>query len=373
MIPAILECCAGIDVGKKFVMVCVLKGPANGEAQSQIRRFGTTNEELNRLREWVKSCGCTHVVMESTGEYWRPIFNVLEEEESLQVILANSKQVKALRGHKTDPEDAHWLAYLLRHGLIRPSFIPPKPIRELRDLTRYRKAQIDERGREAQRLDKVLQDAGIKLSSVATDILGKSGRDMLAALISGTRDPQVLAELARGRLRTKIPLLRRALEGRFVSHHRLIVEKILAKLDFLDETIADLSAEIDRLIAPFAAEVDLLDTITGVDRRAAECIIAESGRTAALLRRSPLRTVHAACRGTRLKQAARASRDVVLAACVCELEARGSRWCVSGGFYCRAADLAGFGGRDSRQQWPCGRRSATSVPTPVGIAAADLR
>ena len=270
-------------------------------------------------------------------------------------------------------QDAEWICQLVEHGLVRPSFVPPKAIRELRDLTRYRKAQIDERGREAQRLDKVLQDAGIKLSSVATDILGKSGRDMLAALISGTRDPQVLAELARGRLRTKIPLLRRALEGRFVSHHRLIVEKILAKLDFLDETIADLSAEIDRLIAPFAAEVDLLDTITGVDRRAAECIIAESGRTAALLRRSPLRTVHATCRGTRLKQAARASRDVVLAACVCELEARGSRWCVSGGFYCRAADLAGFGGRDSRQQWPCGRRSATSVPTPVGIAAADLR
>lgn len=160
---------------------------------------------------------------------------------------------------------------------MRPSFVPPKPIRELRDLTRYRKAQIDERGREAQRLDKVFQDAGIKLSSVATDILGKSGRDMLMALVSGTRDPQVLAELARGRLRTKIPLLRRALEGRLVSHHRLIVEKILAKLDFLDETIEDLSAEIDRLIAPFAVEVDLLDTITGVDRRAAECIIAEIG------------------------------------------------------------------------------------------------
>ena len=155
--------------------------------------------------------------------------------------------------------------------------MPPKPIRELRDLTRYRKAQIDERGREAQRLDKVLQDAGIKLSSVATDILGKSGRDMLAALVSGTHDPEVLAELARGKLRNKIPLLRQALEGRFVSRHRLIVEKILAKLDFLDETIEDLSAEIDRLIAPFAAEVDLLDTITGVDRRAAECIIAEIG------------------------------------------------------------------------------------------------
>src|SRR6201998_3760709 len=174
---------------------------------------------------------------------------------------------------KTRSGSASWLST----GWCGPRLCRPSPIRELRDLTRYRKAQIDERGREAQRLDKVLQDAGIKLSSVATDILGKSGRDMLMALVSGTREPEVLAELARGRLRTKIPLLRRALGGRFVSHHRLIVEKILANLDFLDETIEDLSAEIDRLIAPFAAEVDLLDTITGVDRRAAECIIAEIG------------------------------------------------------------------------------------------------
>jgi len=251
-------------------------------------------------------------------------------------------------------QDAEWICQLVEHGLVRPSFVPPKAIRELRDLTRYRKAQIDERGREAQRLDKVLQDAGIKLSSVATDILGKSGRDMLAALISGTRDPQVLAELARGRLRTKIPLLRRALEGRFVSHHRLIVEKILAKLDFLDETIADLSAEIDRLIAPFAAEVDLLDTITGVDRRAAECIIAESGRTAALLRRSPLRTVHATCRGTRLKQAARASQAEVPVSCPGGPGASGGRKRARGGSGHRPAGRAARGGRGSWRLSPCG-------------------
>src|SRR6201998_3755313 len=173
---------------------------------------------------------------------------------------------------KTRSGSASWLST----GWCGPRLCRPSRSAS-RDLTRYRKAQIDERGREAQRLDKVLQDAGIKLSSVGTDILGKSGRDMLMALVSGTRDPQVLAELARGRLRTKIPLLRRALEGRFVSHHRPILKKSLAKLAFLDETIEDLSAEIDRLIAPFAAEVDLLDTITGVDRRAAECIIAEIG------------------------------------------------------------------------------------------------
>ena len=139
MISAVLECCAGIDVGKKFIVVCVLKGPANGDAQSQIRRYGTTNEVLEELREWLVNCGCTHVVMESTGEYWRPIFNVLEEATNLQVVLANSQQVKGLRGHKTDPEDAHWLAHLLRHGMIRPSYIPPLVIRQLRDLTRRRR------------------------------------------------------------------------------------------------------------------------------------------------------------------------------------------------------------------------------------------
>jgi len=180
-------------------------------------------------------------------------------------------------GKKTDVLDAEWICQLVEHGLVRPSFVPPRPIRELRDLTRYRKAQIEERGREAQRLDKVLQDAGVKLSSVATDILGKSGRDMLEALVSGTRDPEVLAELARGRLRSKLPALREALTGRFSTHHALLVGEILAKLDYLDEAIGRLSVGIDRLIAPFEAEVGLLDTIPGVDRRTAEALIAEIG------------------------------------------------------------------------------------------------
>ena len=271
----VVERCAGLDVHKDTVVACVRTPETGGSREQTTRTFKTMTIDLMGLRDWLVAMGVMLVGMESTGVYWKPVFYVLEDE--IECWLLNARHLRNVPGRKTDVQDAEWICQLVEHGLVRPSFVPPKPIRELRDLTRYRKAQIDERGREAQRLDKVLQDAGIKLSSVATDILGKSGRDMLMALVSGTRDPQVLAELARGRLRTKIPLLRRALEGRFVSHHRLIVEKILAKLDFLDETIEDLSAQIDRLIAPFAAEVDLLDTITGVDRRAAECIIAEIG------------------------------------------------------------------------------------------------
>jgi transposase len=270
-----VERCAGLDVHKDTVVACVRTPGRGGRREQTTRTFKTMTVDLLALRDWLVAMDVTLVGMESTGVYWKPVFYVLEDD--IECWLLNARHLRNVPGRKTDVQDAEWICQLVEHGLVRPSFVPPKPIRELRDLTRYRKAQIDERGREAQRLDKVLQDAGIKLSSVATDILGKSGRDMLTAMISGTCDPQVLAELARGRLRKKIPLLRRALEGRFVSHHRLIVEKILAKLDFMDETIEDLSAEIDRLIAPFAAEVDLLDTITGVDRRAAECILAEIG------------------------------------------------------------------------------------------------
>jgi transposase len=231
--------------------------------------------DLLALRDWLTGMGVVLVGMESTGVYWKPVFYVLEE--AMECWLLNARHLRNVPGRKTDVLDAEWICQLVEHGLVRPSFVPPQPIRELRELTRYRKAQIEERSREAQRLDKVLQDAGIKLSSVASKILGKSGRDMLIALISGTRDPELLAELARGRLRSKIPLLRLALEGRFTTQHALIVGKILAKLEFLDEMIEDLSTEIDRLIRPFAAEVELLDTITGIDRRAAECLIAEIG------------------------------------------------------------------------------------------------
>ena len=271
----VVERCGGLDVHKDTVVACV-RTPGKGVRRVQeTRTFGTMTADLLALRDWLGAMGVTLVGMESTGVYWRPIFYVLEDE--IECWLLNARHLRNVPGKKTDVKDAEWICQLVEHGLVEPSFVPPKPIRELRNLTRYRKAQIEERGREAQRLDKVLQDAGIKLSSVATDILGRSGRDMLEALVAGTRDPEVLAELARGRLRAKLSELRYALEGRFSSHHAVLVSTILAKLDFLEEAIANLSEEIERLIAPFENEVALLDTIPGVDRRIAECLVAEIG------------------------------------------------------------------------------------------------
>jgi transposase len=272
----LIERCGGLDVHKDTVVACVRTPGQGGRRHQETRTFSTMTTDLLALRDWLVAMGVTLCGMESTGVYWKPVFYVLED--AMECWVLNARHMRNVPGRKSDVQDAEWICQLMEHGLVRPSFVPPKEIRELRDLTRYRKAQIDERGREAQRLDKVLQDAGIKLSSVATDILGKSGRDMLAALVSGTRDAEILAELARGRLRAKLPELRRALMGRFVAaHHGLIVGQILSKLDFLDEMIGELSVEIDRLIAPFEAVVALLDTITGVDRRAAECMIAEFG------------------------------------------------------------------------------------------------
>jgi transposase len=206
----------------------------------------------------------------------RPYWQLLEGQ--VECWLLNAAHLHNVPGRKTDVADAAWIAQLVEHGLVRPSFVPPRPVRELRELTRYRKTQIQERSREVQRLDKVLQDAGIKLSSVATDILGVSGRAMLEALVAGTQDPQVLAALAKGRLRAKLPALREALAGRFrTDHHGLLVAQILAHIDYLDEAIATLSARIEQVIGPFAEQVALLDTIPGVDRRAAEVIVAEIG------------------------------------------------------------------------------------------------
>lgn len=272
----VVERCAGLDVHKDTVVACVRTPGKGGKRQQATRTFGTMTVDLLALRDWLCALGVTLAAMESTGVYWKAVFYALEDDMECWVL--NARHMRNVPGRKTDVADAEWICQLVEHGLVRPSFVPPKPVRELRDLTRYRKAQIDERGREAQRLDKVLQEAGIKLSSVATDILGKSGRDMLDALVRGTQDPEVLAELARGKLRAKIPALKRALEGRFVApHHRLLVAQILAKLDFLDQAIEALSAEIDRALAPFAPEAELLGTITGVDRRAAQCIVAEIG------------------------------------------------------------------------------------------------
>ena len=271
----VVERCAGLDVHKDTVVACVrTPGPGGGRV-GVVRTFGTVTAELLALRDWLVSLGVTLVGMESTGVYWRSPYYLLEEV--VECWLLNARHMRNVPGRKTDVADAEWIAQLVEHGLVRASFVPPPPIRELRLLTRHRKTQIEERTREAQRLDKVLQDAGVKLSSVATDILGKSGRDMLAALVAGSRDPEALAELARGRLRTKIPALRLALQGRFGPTHALVVGEILSHLDYLDEAIGRVSERIDEVISPFAAPRDLLCTIPGVDRRLAEAIVAEVG------------------------------------------------------------------------------------------------
>jgi transposase len=215
------------------------------------------------------------VAMESTGVYWKPIYYALEDR--FTCLLVNAAHLKHVPGRKTDVQDAVWITQVLEHGLLRGSFVPPAPIRELRDLTRYRKALIQDRTREVNRLHKILEDAGIKLATVATDIIGVSGRTMLEALVGGTTDPGVLAELARGKLRAKLPALRQALAGRFRTHHGLLVSQLLAHLDYLDESIETLSRDVERVIAPFGEIVNRLDTIPGINRRAAEVLIAELG------------------------------------------------------------------------------------------------
>ena len=264
-----------LDVHKSSVTACVRISEQSGTLRQEIREFATTTRGLLLLRDWLVSFEVRLVGMEATGVYWKPIYYMLEDD--FELWLLNARHLKNVPGRKTDVKDAEWICQLVEHGLVRPSFVPPKEIRELRNLTRYRKAQIEERTREVQRLEKVLQDAGIKLSSVATRVLGASGRAMLDALVDGTTDPEVLAELARGRLRSKLPALRDALEGSFSSHHALMVGKILAHIDYLDESIGDLSAEIERVIAPFSEQVELLDAIPGVNRRTAETLIAEIG------------------------------------------------------------------------------------------------
>jgi transposase len=270
-----IERCAGLDVHKDTVVACVRTPGPKGERQVELRELGTTTGELLGLRDWLVERGVTLVGMEATGVYWKPVYYVLED--ALECWLLNARHLRNVPGRKTDKQDAAWIAELVEHGLVKPSFVPPKPIRELRNLTRYRKAQIEERTRESQRLDKILQDAGIKLSSVASDIRGVSSREMLDALVAGETDERQLAELAKGRMRKKLPELRAALQGRFSRHHALIVGEILAKLDYLDELIERLSEEVGQAIAPFAQQVQLLDTIPGVDRRMAEALIAEIG------------------------------------------------------------------------------------------------
>ena len=263
--------CAGLDVHKKTVVACVLR-PAQVPV---IRTFGTMTADLLALADWLAVQGCTHVAMESTGEYWRPVFNILEG--SFEVLLVNAQHIKAVPGRKTDIQDAEWLAQLLQHGLLRASFIPPPAQRDLRDLTRHRLNFVRERATLVNRVQKVLEGANIKLASVASDVLGVSGRAMLLALAEGETDAAAMAELARGRLREKRELLTQALEGRVKPHHRFLLTELLCQIDALDDTIARFDSEIADYCGPFAQAVVLLDTIPGVARETAEVIVAEIG------------------------------------------------------------------------------------------------
>jgi transposase len=271
----IVERSAALDVHKEQVTACVRVPGAAGARVEEVAQFRTTVRGLLTLHDWLEAHRVTQVAMEATGVFWKPVWAVLEDD--FELLLVNARHVKQVPGRKTDVSDAAWLSQLLEAGLLRASFVPPKPIRSLRNFTRYRRAQIAERQRDANRLHKALEDTGIKLDCVATDILGASGRAMLDALVPGTTDPNVLAELARGRLRQKLPALREALEGRFDPLHALLIGAILAHLDFLDEQIDRLSDAIEEQLRPFAPAVELLRSIPGVETRTAQVIIAEIG------------------------------------------------------------------------------------------------
>jgi transposase len=284
-VDVMIERCAGIDIGKDEVVACVrTPAPGGRGRQKQTRTFTSFTASLEAMADWFTEHAVTEVVMEATGSYWKPVWYVLEDR-GFELTLVNAAHVKILPGRKSDVLDAEWLAELLEHGLLRGSFVPPPVIRELRDLTRYRKRLIQAHTSECQRIQKTLEDAGIKLDSVASDVLGVSGRAMLAALVAGERDPDKLAELAKGVLRRKIPALRQALRGRFGDHHALLIGLSLEHTAHLEAAIARLDERVDAVFAahtseagvPFVRARDRLDTITGVGKRAAETIIAEIG------------------------------------------------------------------------------------------------
>lgn len=272
----LVECGCGLDVHQATVVACLLKCRDDGRVEKQLQHFGTTTRELLRLREWLLSQSCTHVAMESTGVYWKPIYAVLEGPE-LEIIVANAQQVKKVPGRKTDVKDAEWIADLLCHGLLRSSFVPPAPIRELRDLTRYRRKLVESRSAERNRLLKLLESANIKLASVATDVFGLSGQLMVEALIEGKATLSAMAELAKGKLRSKIPELELALEGKLEEHHRFLLRLQRDRLQAVEKDLATLEKRIQQKLQPYAAQITLLQQIPGVDSTLAAVIVAELG------------------------------------------------------------------------------------------------
>ena len=271
------ERCAGLDVHKKSIVACRITPSDKGEWQQEVRSFGTMTDDLLLLSEWLSQAQITHVAMESTGVYWKPVFNILEG--TFEVVLVNAKHIKFVPGRKTDVKDAQWIAQLLQHGLLKASFVPDMQQRDLRDLTRYRTKLIQTRSQEINRIQKVLEDANIKLGSVASDVMGVSGREMIEQLIAGQDDPALLAQLARGRLRDKISELERALNGQIRATHRTLLKLHLEHIDELNAKINMLNEDIERLMSPFdqSDALDRLDEIPGVNRQIAETILAELG------------------------------------------------------------------------------------------------
>jgi len=271
----VFACCAGLDIHQKSVEACVRRLEPAGQLHHQTRHWGTMTRDLLAMADWMAAQGVTHVAMESTGVYWKPIYNILESR--FTVLLVNARHLKQVPGRKSDVRDCQWIAQLLQHGLLKGSFVPPRAQRELRDLTRHRAQLVEEKTRTVNRLHKVLEDGNIKLASVATDILGVSGRAMLEALMEGQEDPVKLADLAQRQLRGKIPELEKALEGHLTEHHRFLLRLLWKELAQQEELIAELDRKIEEHTRPFADEIERLDAVPGVDRRVAEVVLAEVG------------------------------------------------------------------------------------------------
>ena len=274
---AILETCAGLDVHQETVVACVLSGPLDRKPSKEVRTFSTTTTQLLALAEWLEECKCSHIAMESTGVYWKPVWNLLEGS-SFELILANAQRIKNVPGRKTDVKDAEWIAQLLRSGLIERSFVPTSDIRELRDLTRYRKRLVQETTQEKNRIHKVLQDANIKITTYISDIFGVSGRRILESLMQGEKvTAQELDQLVWGNLKSKIPQLAEALNGRLRRHHQTMIRFSWEHLLYLENAIELVEQQIDECLRPFLDEVELLDSIPGVNEKAASIILAELG------------------------------------------------------------------------------------------------
>ncbi|HEY9831806.1 MAG TPA: IS110 family transposase [Stenomitos sp.] len=267
--------CAGLDVHKKTVVACAITPKSKGGWNKEIQTFGTMTADLLQLSDWLMARECTHVAMESTGEYWRPVFNILEA--NFEVLLVNAQHIKNVPGRKTDTKDAQWIGELLMHGLLRASFIPPIEQRDLRDLIRHRSNFIRERATLVNRVQKVLEGANIKLASVVSDVMGVSARAILDAIVAGENNPQLMADLANRRLKDKRDLLVQALEGKVRPHQRFILAELLGQIDSIEETIERFNQQIQEYCSPFEQAVQLLDTIPGVARQTAELIVAEIG------------------------------------------------------------------------------------------------